>query len=45
VQGFDEIIKRSLPHAKGGKICEDFVHLTQLWLRQMQVSFLFSGVV
>ncbi|KAH8952757.1 hypothetical protein BDL97_09G101000 [Sphagnum fallax] len=34
--GFDEIIKRSLPHAKGGKICEDFVHLTQLWLRQMQ---------
>jgi hypothetical protein len=45
VQGFDEIIKRSLPHAKEGKICEDFVHLTQLWLRQMQVSFLFSGVV
>ncbi|CAK9238613.1 unnamed protein product [Sphagnum troendelagicum] len=34
--GFDEIIKRSLPHAKGGKICEDFVHLTQLWLRRMQ---------
>jgi len=34
--GFDEIIERSLPYAEGGKICEDFVHLTQLWLSRMQ---------
>ncbi|KAG0598188.1 hypothetical protein M758_12G053200 [Ceratodon purpureus] len=33
---FDEITERSLPYAKGGSKCEDFVHLTQLWLGRMQ---------
>jgi nicotinate phosphoribosyltransferase len=40
--GFDDIIERSLPYAEGGKICEDFVHLTQLWLSRMQVAFSFA---
>jgi len=42
LQGFDDIIERSLPYAEGGKICEDFVHLTQLWLSRMQVAFSFA---
>ena len=45
LQSFDEITERSLPYAKGGNKCEDFVHLTQLWLGRMQVvfwSFIFS---
>jgi hypothetical protein len=42
LQGFDEIIERSLPYAEGGKICEDFVHLTQLWLSRMQVAISFA---
>jgi len=33
---FDEITERSLPSAKGGNTCEDFVHLTQKWLGRMQ---------
>jgi hypothetical protein len=39
LQSFDEITERSLPYAKGGSKCEDFVHLTQLWLGRMQVAF------
>jgi hypothetical protein len=37
LQSFDEITERSLAHAEGGSKCEDFVHLTQLWLGRMQV--------
>lgn len=40
-QSFDEITERSLPYAKGGSKCEDFVHLTQFWLGRMQVIPIF----
>lgn len=40
-QSFDEITERSLSYAKGGNICEDFVHLTQKWLGRMQVKEVF----
>ena len=45
LQSFDEITERSLAHAKGGSKCEDFVHLTQLWLSRVQVIPMLSFFV